>query len=109
MSYEDYYKLVEIFQIEVDVKQSKNSTSGNGPISLAMIIVMGLRFMGGDNIDSVADIFGTDIRLVQTMIHIFLDAIDSSEHLSLSINVLSDTLNDQKSVACAWNNCSGAF
>ena len=60
MTYESYLKLVEILNIKVDEQKSRNST-GEDPISPAMIVAMGVRFIGGEKIKPIADIFHTSI------------------------------------------------
>ena len=61
MTYDSYLKLVEILDIQVNEQKSKKSTRGEDPISTAMIVAMGLRFMDGEKIVSIADIFHTSI------------------------------------------------
>ena len=61
MSKKAFDKLVDILKITVDKLKSKNSTSGNAPISPLMIVAIGLRFLGGEKAKSLADTFGISI------------------------------------------------
>ena len=56
MSHAAFVKLVNLLGIKVDEKKSQNSTGGEDPISATMIVAMGLQFMGGENIKSIAEI-----------------------------------------------------
>ena len=63
MSLESFEALVRILKIDIslDATKSMNSTSGNSPITPRMIVAMGLRYVGGEEVKSLADIFGMSI------------------------------------------------
>lgn len=85
MRLDSFNKLVSILRplIEVDTKQSMCSTSGNSPVSPELIVGMGLRFLGGELIKSLEDIFGVDHRHVRSCIIKFLDAVLTKLEMSL--------------------------
>ena len=109
MTYDSYLKLVEILDIQVNEQKSKKSTRGEDPISTAMIVAMGLRFMGGEKIKSIADIFHTSIRSAERVLDIFLDAVESSTHPFLSTDLLPETEVQRNKMAEEWAQRSDAF
>ena len=81
MSEESFFELVGVLESEglaVDLLQSKRSTGGNEPITTVMIVALGLRFMGGEMVKSLADVFGMSDKSAERVINKFLDAVDNS-------------------------------
>lgn len=62
---------MDILNITVDEKKSRQSTGGNDPISPKMIVAMGLRYLGGEELKSMADVFGTSIDSATRVTSIF--------------------------------------
>ena len=95
-------------EIKFDEIKSSNSTSGNGPITPKMVLYTGLRFMGGDMIKSLADVFGMCIESADCSVNIFLNAVDDCDHVDLSTNLLPQTREDTILLADQWHSRSGA-
>ena len=57
--------------ITLNFTKSMNSTSGNAPITPQMITAMGVRYMGGEEPKSLADIFGMSIDSADHLINFF--------------------------------------
>lgn len=59
MSEESFDRLVDLLRpyVTVDYKKSMNSTSGNSPIYPEIVVGIGLRYLGGEKIKSLEDIF----------------------------------------------------
>lgn len=85
MRLDSFEKLVDFLRplISVDKLQSIRSTSGNDPVKPEHIVGMGLRFLGGELIKSLEDIFGIDDSYVRVCITNFLDAVDVTFNFSL--------------------------
>ena len=60
MSERPFDHLVDLLrpQVSYDEKQAYRSTRGKDPISPEMVVGAGLRFLGGEHVKSIADIFG---------------------------------------------------
>ena len=99
MSFEAFNQLVDILHIHVDELKSRQSTGGNDPIIPRMIVAMGLRYLGGEELKSIADMFGTSIGSANRVTNVFLDAVDRSVHQLLSINRLPTSYSDRVTVA----------
>ena len=76
MTYPSFKRLVWILDIHVDEVRRRNGSNGNDLISSEMIVVIGLRFMGGEKMKSLADIFGTSQASIPRVINKFLLAVD---------------------------------
>ena len=63
-------------EITVSVKHSMSATCGNEAIYPEVIIACGLRFLSGDTITSVADVYGISTESTRRVINLFLDAVD---------------------------------
>ena len=111
MSLESFEALVRILKIDIslDATKSMNSTSGNSPITPRMIVAMGLRYVGGEEVKSLADIFGMSIDSADRLINLFLKAVDSSKHHHLSIDMLPKSEMECQKLAMEWQQRSGAF
>ena len=70
---------------------------------------MGLRFMGGEKIKSLADAFGCHLRSTDRAVDKFLKAVDISPAEMLSTNLLPQDQFQKTNLANEWNVCSGAF
>ena len=102
MTEESFFDLVGILESEglvVDLLQSKRSTGGNEPITTVMIVALGLRFMGGEMVKSLADVFGMSDKSAERVINKFLDAVDNSTNTLLSCSLLPKTETDMKVMA----------
>ena len=109
MSKKAFDKLVDILKITVDKLKSKNSTSGNAPISPLMIVAIGLQFLSGEKAKSLADTFGISISSTHRVIDKFLSAVDLSSHPHLSTDLLPNSYNERIQVARQWEERSSAF
>ena len=82
MSLSSFNKLVGLLHplIQVDELQSIRSTSGSvSPLRLELIVAMGLRFLGGEFLKSLEDIFGVHEKYIHNIIfNKFLPAIDAT-------------------------------
>ena len=111
MSIDSFNTLVHILSkdITINVIKSLNSTSGNDPITKRMIVAMGVRYMGGEKIKSIADIFGTSFPSTNRVVNLFLEAVDKSTHSHLSIDLLPESDLERNRYAMEWNQRSDAF
>lgn len=109
MSEESFDKLVEIIltpKLAIDEKQSRRSTGGEqDPITPEMVVAIGLRFLGGELVKSLADLFGVSTPYTHDLISKFLDAVDTQEELEIKIPTTEEEL-----MKCAneWDQLSGA-
>ena len=111
MTEHSFQRLLKILEddLQVNLKQSLNSTGGNAPITPEMKVAIGLRFMGGEKSKSLADIFGISLKSADRSIDNFLEAVDKSEHKDLSIDLLPEKEMDRNRMAVEWNQRSGAY
>ena len=109
MTRPSFHALVDILDISIDATKSMNSTSGNAPITSTMVVTVGLRYMGGEEPKSLADVFGMSIESTNRVINLFLKAVDSSKHPHLSIDLLPETEIDIKLMAKEWQMRSRAY
>ena len=65
--------------LTVSVRHSMSSTNGNEPIYPHIIIACGLRFLTGDSITSLSDLYGMSVASTRRIINMFLDAVDFNE------------------------------
>ena len=102
MSERSFNQLVDILcpQVSLDELQSYQNTGGNDPITPEMVVGAGLRFLGGEHVKSIADIFGMSESSVVRIVKSFLVAVDSK----LEINIPSTCL-DLKSLLRAGTPC----
>lgn len=87
MPLDSFQKLVNLLRddITVDFTKSMNSTSGNIPIFPEMIVGCGLRYLGGEHVKSIEDIFGLDDSSVPRVIDMFFDAVLSCPALQIKL------------------------
>ena len=79
MNKDAFWNLCQILDIKVDEMQSKRSTSDQAePITSTMIVMIGLRYLSGDTVSSLSDIFGPKTGYINDLINKFLDAVDFS-------------------------------
>ena len=111
MSEDSFQKLVDILKDDLSINeaQSRRCTQGNAPITLEMVLAIGLRYMGGEHAKSLADIYGMHIKSAERVIGKFLNAVDKSTHPFLSIDNLPKTEMERRKVALEWSARSGAF
>ena len=78
MTIESFNKLVFILRpyLVVNAKQSSNSSKGNLPIRIELVVGVGLRYLGGDAIKTLSNVFGLAITTVRTKIKNFLEAVN---------------------------------
>jgi hypothetical protein len=107
MSEESFDKLVNLIRhdVTVDYTKSRQSTVGNDPIYPELIVATGLRFLGGEQYKSLADIFGVSLSSAERITKMFLSAILGCEELALK---LPKTLEDLTRLANGFHNLSGA-
>ena len=108
MSESSFNKLVCILtpKIGINELQSMRSTGGNDPITPEMTVGAGLRFLGGEYVKSIADIYGMSDKSAERIINNFLEAVDSNESIGVH---LPDTPAKLKECADAWDGLSSAF
>ena len=111
MTERSFRHLLKILEddLKVNIKQSTNSTSGNGAITAEMKLAIGLRYMGGEKLKSLADIFRISMKSADRAIDSFLNAVDSCKHQDLDINLLPEKEMDRNRMAVEWNQRSGAY
>jgi hypothetical protein len=70
MSLNTFEKLVNLLQsdIEPNEKKSRNSTSGNEPVSSELVVAARLRYLGGASYDDIVDIVGVSRRHTVTIV-----------------------------------------
>ena len=95
--------------ISIDFTKTMNSTSDNAPITSRMIVAAGLRYMGGEEPKSLADVFGMSIDSAIRIINLFLKAVDNSKHPHLSIDLLPESEVELKLMAKEWQMRSHAY
>lgn len=118
MPLKSFNKLVNLLQedITVDYKKSMNSTSGNSPITPEIIAGCGLRYLGGEAVKSLEDIFGIDDSSVPRVVDMFLEAVVACPDLQIK---LPTTMAKMEAVAAGFaststldglfNGCVGAI
>ena len=74
-----------------------------------MMTTIGIWYMGGDKIKSIADIYGVHLKLTEYVIDMFLDAVETSKSLPFSINLLPNNSRDQAKFADKWEILSSGF
>ena len=111
MSENAYHQLVDILHDDIAPNEgkSRNSTGGNIPISAQMVTCMGIRYMGGEKTKSLADAYGCHIKSVDRVVNNFLDAVDFSEEVILSTDLLPRTEFQKAKLADEWSACSGGY
>ena len=81
----------------------KNRSINNILITLEMIVYTGFRFMGGEFIKSLEDIFGYIQTTSFGVVGILLNAIDESIHPALSVDILPEIEVENKKNKNEWN------
>ena len=106
-----YTSLVDILHHDITLNETKsrNSTGNNEPIIAKIVTYCGLRFMGGEKVKSLGDIYGISTRQSDRAVAKFLDAVDSSNHPLLSSDLLPRTPEAISNLANEWNKCSSSF
>ena len=89
-----FNKLVNLLRdgITVDAVRSSASTCGNTPIYPELIAGMTLRFLGGEKVKSLEDIFGVDHSSVSRLIELCFTTIVESNHKELQIVLPQSTM-----------------
>mmetsp|Transcript_2840 Transcript_2840/g.5176 ORF Transcript_2840/g.5176 Transcript_2840/m.5176 type:complete len:413 (-) Transcript_2840:41-1279(-) len=110
MTEEAFNQLVEILREDITCNyiKSRNSTGGNEPIYPELVCMVGVRFMGGELIKSLAGIGGMDPGSANRVLHKFLLAVDMCEHPDLAL-VLPTTEDAFAQVARKWSVRSDSF
>ena len=111
MSVNAYCDLVNLLHDDIapNEMKSRNSTRNNEPLTAKMVTCIGLRFMGGEKVKSLADIYGISARHADRTVEKFLDAVDHSANPLLSYELLPRTPEEKAKLANNWNKCSGGF
>lgn len=107
MPLRSFSRLVHILlsHITIDVTKSRNSTSGNDPIYPELIVAIGLRYLGGEMVKSLEDIFGVDDASVARVINLFFDAVLTNDSLQIR---MPQSAEEFKDLADGFNALSGA-
>jgi len=103
-----FNKLVDILRIDLakNEVQSIRSTGGNDPITAAMTVGVGLRFLGGSLVKDISGLFGMSYSSVHRIIDLFLFAVESHEHFDINAPKTPDQL---KACADGFQSISGSF
>ena len=107
MPLSSFTKLVDIIRpdITLDFVKSMNSTGGNTPIYPELTVAMSLRFLGGEHVKSLVDIFGVDDASVARHINLFFYSILSNESLAIK---LPQTIDELQELANGFNSISSS-
>lgn len=107
MPFHSFVKLVNMIRpkITLDFIKSSNSSRGNVPIYPELIVGMSLRFLGGEVVKSLEDIYRVDQSHVPKLINKFFDAIVESHELAIR---LPQTLDEFKVLAHGFSSISGS-
>ena len=108
MSEESFNKLVNLLRedITVDAMKSSNSARGNDPIYPEMIVGSGLRFLGGEAVKSLAEIYGMSDDSNRRINQMFIKAVINNERLRIH---LPKTHQDLTKLADGFDRISGAL
>lgn len=111
MTLEAFNKLVGILRerVTVDFVKSMNNTQGNLPIYPELVVGMGLRYLGGELLKSLEDIFGVDDSSVNRCIDLFFDAIEENKELAIQLPTTTDKLEDLARGFNSLSNADGLF
>lgn len=82
-----------------------NSTSGNTPIFPELVCAIGLRFLGGEPVKSLEDIFGVDDSSVPRVIDKFFSAVRACEEIAIK---LPQNDAEREELARGFSSISGA-
>jgi hypothetical protein len=106
MSFKAFNKLVDILRpsLAVNVKQSMCSST-NDPIHPEIAVAAGLRYLGGELVKSIADIFHMSYTTTFKKIEQFLVAVDSNDVFNINVPT---TPHELKECANGWSNLSSA-
>ena len=74
-----------------------------------MIVCMGIRYINGEYVKSIADSYDMSILSVKRLVNIFLKSIDTTTNHLLSTNLLTSTPMARAKAARDWENISGGF
>lgn len=93
MPYEHFTELVDILRGDISPHelQSMRSTGGNDPISAEIIVAATIRFLIGERIMALCDIFGISSGSANRVVNKCLNAINTSHHVLLSIKLPDPT------------------
>jgi hypothetical protein len=74
MSLNAFSKLVDLLRkdIEPNKRKSRQSTSGNEPVSAELVVAAGLRYLGGSPYKDLVDIVGVSLSHTKTIVRKFL-------------------------------------
>ena len=108
MTIEMFNLLVDLLlpNINVNEEQSRRSTGGNDPITLDIVVVCGLEFLGnGMRYHAIAFWYGISPSSARRIILKFCRAVILCEKLAIK---LPETPEELKSTADEWDKVSGA-
>ena len=92
MSYEAFYNLTDILSPCLQ-RQEYNSRSIS-PVSVEVIIGLGLRFLGGGNVSDIRHVFGTSRAEAYHSIECFINAINSMTAFDIKLPSTARELED---------------
>ena len=107
MTEESFNKLVNILRedVTVDGMQSLRSSDVNRQIYPEMIVASGLRFLGGEPVISLADVYGMSDSSTRRVNQMFIETVISSNRLKIHLPNSPDEL---KVLADGFDAVSGA-
>ena len=102
--------LVDILPKDLQIckLQSALGSSNNENITPEIIVCCGLRFMGGEKIKSIIDIYGFSLSTGYRLVDKFLETVDELLHADLSIDLLPRTYEEKLKLAREWKELSSA-
>eukprot|EP00980_Cylindrotheca_fusiformis_P014224 scaffold3747_cov99-Cylindrotheca_fusiformis.AAC.4 len=114
---ETYDKLFEILEKDItfDTTRSRASTTtaerpnGNTPITPHHVLMVGLRFLGGDSKRTLADVVGISSASVDRCINTFLEAIENCRDLDIKLPSTTDEIHRHVDEWTAISTARGAF
>ena len=74
-----------------------------------MIVCMVIRYMGGEYIKSLADIYGISIFTVKRLVNLFLKSIDTTTNHLLSTNLLPNNPMARAKATRDWEKLGGGY
>jgi hypothetical protein len=97
MSKQAFDKLVSILSdvITVNEMKSRASTNNNDPIRVEYIVAIGLRYLGGEYLKTIRDVFGLSPSSTKRALLTFLDAVLNCKALDIHVPIMQHELKEK--------------
>ena len=94
MSQAAFSKLVDLLgdMINVNEAKSRASTNDNDPIAVQLVVGAGLRYLGGEYLKSIRDIFGISPSYTRRIVRTFIASVLDCKALDITLPVLRHEL-----------------